>query len=98
MKTDAFDMERAYNLLLGVRNRAGMPPPPPLDEYWRARVAAAAQYLSSRGIVLKNNTEDAMLIADIADHFIDSRDRSGAMPESLARRIRERWLEEGSDE
>ena len=29
---NTLDLDLAYRLLLGSRNRAGMPPPPPLDE------------------------------------------------------------------
>ena len=97
MSMGAFDEEQAYRLLLGVRNRAGMPPPPPLDEYWRARVAAAAEQIRATGIVLTDSIDDAMLVADLADHLIDSRDRSGAMPDTLRRRIYSRWLSEVND-
>ncbi len=88
----SIDTETAYRLLLAVRNRAGMPPPAPLDEFWRSRIDAAIGELESRGIVLDNGTDDLMLIADYASFLIDARDKGGAMPDWLRYRIAQRWI------
>lgn len=89
--SNSFDFEAAYRLLLARRNRAGMPPPPPLDDYWRSRLQGAIERLERIGLVLNDSVDDAMLVADFADHLIDSRDTSGAMPDWLRKDIAQRW-------
>ena len=85
------DLETAYRLLLANRNRAGMPPPAPLDEYWRSAIDAAVGEIRGRGIVLDNSVEDLMLIADYASFKLDARDKGGAMPDWLRSALAHRW-------
>lgn len=98
----ALDLVTAYRLLLANRNRAGMPPPAPLDEYWRSAIDAAVCEIESRGIVLTNSVDDLMLIADYATFKLDARDRGGAMPDWLRAALAHRWrtqhLREGAAE
>lgn len=96
------DLEMAYRLLLANRNRAGMPPPAPLSEYWRSVIDAAVGEIESQGIILSNSTDDLMLIADYASYRIDAREKGGAMPDwlrsNLAQRWRTQYLREGAAE
>lgn len=90
--TEPFDLDLAYRLLLGSRNRAGMPPPAPLDEIWRNRLDAAIIEIESRGIKLDNNVDDLMLAADYASYLLDCREKGGSMPEWLRFRLSQRWI------
>lgn len=89
--SNGFDIEAAYRLLLARRDRAGMPPPPDLDDYWRNRLTAAVERLERIGVTLNNSVDDAMLAADLADHMIDNRDQPGGMPAWLRAEIARRW-------
>lgn len=64
-----------------------------LDEYLKARIAAADKEFERSGIVLvKDDADDAMLLADYTAWRYSNRDQSGAMPEWLRLARRERWL------
>lgn len=90
--TEPLDLDLAYRLLLGSRNRAGMPPPAPLDEFWRSRIDAAILEIESRGIRLDNNIDDLMLVADYASYLLDAREKGGGMPDWLRARLSQRWI------
>ena len=92
MSSAALDRELAYTLLLGNRNRAGMPPPAPIDEIWRNRIDAAIAEIERRGINLTNDLEDLMLVSDYASWLIDQREKGGGMPDWLRCRLSQRWI------
>lgn len=63
-----------------------------LDEYLKARIAAADKEFERSGIALEETADDAMLLADYTAWRYSNRDQSGAMPEWLRLARRERWL------
>lgn len=63
-----------------------------LEEYWRARIDAAAGQLEDIGITLTDSVEDVMLVTDYAVWQYQNRDKPGDMPEWLRLARRERWL------
>ena len=71
-----------------------------LEEYWRARIDAAAGQLEDIGITLTDSVADVMLVTDYAvlllvDYTVwsfQNRDKPGNMPEWLRLARRERWL------
>lgn len=89
---NTLDLDLAYRLLLGSRNRAGMPPPPPLDEVWRLKIDAAIKEIESRGIELDGSTDDALLVADYASYLLDCREKGGGEPAWLRVRLAQRWV------
>jgi hypothetical protein len=91
MSNSTFDLEASYRLLLARLDRAGMPPPPALDQYWRRVLDAAVEKLRRMGIELTGSIDDEMLAADYAAWMLDSRDNGGGMPEWLRIRLRDRW-------
>ena len=66
-----------------------------LEEYFRARVDAAAGQLEKIGITLTDSADDVMLVADYAVWQYQNRDKPGTMPEWLRLARRERWLNNG---
>lgn len=69
-----------------------------LDEYFRARITAAEEYLTGIGIQLTGSQEDMMLVVDFAVWEYQNRDKPGNMPEWLRLHRRERWLRLRADE
>lgn len=69
-----------------------------LDEYYRARIAAAEEYLTGIGIELTDSQEDLMLVVDFAVWEYQNRDKPGNMPDWLRLHRRERWLRLREDE
>lgn len=69
-----------------------------LDEYFRARIAAAEGYLTGIGIQLTESQEDLMLVVDFAVWEYQNRDKPGNMPDWLRLHRRERWLRLREDE
>lgn len=69
-----------------------------LDEYFRARITAAEEYLTGIGIQLTGSQEDLMLVVDFAVWEYQNRDKPGNMPEWLRLHRRERWLRLRADE
>ena len=63
-----------------------------LEEYWRARIDAAAGQLEDIGITLTDSVADVMLVTDYAVWQYQNRDKPGNMPEWLRLARRERWL------
>ena len=63
-----------------------------LDQYFSARIEAAAQALEKTGIVLENNVNDLLLVVDMAVWDYQNRDKPGGMPDWLRLRRRERWI------
>lgn len=62
------------------------------DEYISARVKSVVNELESKGIHLVDNEADLMMVVDEAVWQYNNRDQSGAVPEWLRLRRRERWL------
>lgn len=63
-----------------------------LDQYFSARIEAAAQALEKTGIVLENTVNDLLLVVDMAVWDYQNRDKPGGMPDWLRLRRRERWI------
>lgn len=66
-----------------------------LDEYFQARISAAADYLEGIGIHLDESQEDLLLLVDFTVWQYQNRDQGGSMPEWLRLQRRERWLRSG---
>lgn len=67
------------------------------DDYFQARIEAAAEEIEQTGIVLTDSTADLMLVVDCAVWQYQNRDQPGAMPDWLRLRRRERWLNESGE-
>lgn len=65
-----------------------------MDEYLRQRIMGAADELNKVGITLTDSADDLMLLVDYTVWQYQARDTSGAMPDWLRLRRRERWLRE----
>jgi len=66
-----------------------------LDEYLKARIAAADGELTGNGIKLTiDDVRDTVLLADVVVWQYSNRDNPSGMPEWLRRARRERWLRE----
>lgn len=64
-----------------------------LDDYLTRRIEAAVAELARSGIMLDAaRTDDVMFCADYVVWQYQNRDASGAMPDWLRLRRRERWL------
>lgn len=63
-----------------------------LDGYFGQRLDAAAKEIEGTGISLTDSADDLMLLVDYAVWQYQSRDATGAMPDWLRLRRRERWL------
>ena len=63
-----------------------------LDDYFRQRIHAAEAELEGTGISLTCSADDLMLVVDYTVWQYQNRDSSGAMPDWLRLRRRERWL------
>ena len=92
----AFNEALALNLLKSRLNR--LQTDHTLDSYLVARLYAAEGELEGIGITLSNESvDDEMLLVDYAAWQYANRDKSGAMPDWLRLRRRERWLREGAE-
>ena len=68
-----------------------------LDDYFAARISAAAKELLGKGITLdETDTADLMLVVDYAAYLHSARDKADGLPMWLTLRIRERWLQDAS--
>ena len=66
-----------------------------LDSYLSSRIDAADAELSRSGITLKaDSVEDQIFLVDFVVWQYQNRDQSGAMPDWLRLRRRERWLQQ----
>lgn len=63
-----------------------------LDEYFTQRIEAAEAELEGTGILLTSSADDLMLVVDYTVWQYQNRDSTGAMPDWLRLRRRERWL------
>ncbi|MDD3212082.1 MAG: hypothetical protein PHY64_00280 [Eubacteriales bacterium] len=64
-----------------------------LDAYLNSRINAAVEELARKGITLVDSSpDDMMFCVDYVVWQYQNRDTSGAMPEWLRLRRRERWL------
>ena len=68
-----------------------------LDDYLRARIAAAEEDLQSTGILLQPTPRDKMLVVDMVAWAYGNRDKGDPMPEWLRLARRERWLQQQRD-
>lgn len=65
-----------------------------LDDYLRARIAAAEEDLRNTGIHLRATPRDKLLVVDLTAWQYANRDKGEPMPEWLRLARRERWLQE----
>ena len=65
-----------------------------LDQYFVQRIEAAEAELENTGISLTDSADDLMLVVDYTVWQYQNRDSTGAMPDWLRLRRRERWLRE----
>ena len=85
----------AYDLLLARRDRAGLTLTGALENYYLNALKAAEGELQDAGIVLTDSLQDTMLLVDVTNWNLSSRDKAAGMPEWLRLKRRERWLKEG---
>jgi hypothetical protein len=88
----AVNTEIALGLIKSRLNR--MAADTSLDEYFRRRIDAACAELEGTGISLTDSADDLMLVVDYTVWQYQNRDSTGAMPDWLQLRRRERWLRE----
>jgi len=88
----AVNTEIALGLIKSRLNR--MAADTSLDEYFRRRIDAACAELEGTGISLTDSADDLMLVVDYTVWQYQNRDSTGAMPDWLRLRRRERWLRE----
>ena len=88
----AYDEGQALALVKTRLNR--LPGDTTLDDYFLARIDAAAQALESTGIILTDSMADLLLIVDYTVWEYQNRDQPGGMPDWLRLRRRERWLQQ----
>ena len=67
-----------------------------LDSYFTQRIEAAAKELEGTGIRLTDSADDLMLLVDYSVWQYQNRDSTGAMPDWLRLRRRERWLRQNA--
>ena len=88
----AYDEGQALALVRTRLNR--LPGDTTLDDYFLARIDAAAQALEATGIILTDSMADLLLIVDYTVWEYQNRDQPGGMPDWLRLRRRERWLQQ----
>ena len=88
----AYDEGQALALVKTRLNR--LPGDTTLDDYFLARIDAAAQALEATGIILTDSMADLLLIVDYTVWEYQNRDQPGGMPDWLRLRRRERWLQQ----
>lgn len=62
------------------------------DDYFQARIEAAAEEIEHTGIVLTDSTADLMLVVDCAVWHYQNRDSNTGMPPDIRKRILNRWV------
>lgn len=80
-------MKQRKDMLTGIHQR---------DDYMLLRIKAAVNELQRKGIRLTDSVDDLMLVVDMSVWQYNNRDQTGAEPEWLRHRIRERWLSDRS--
>ena len=68
-----------------------------LDVYLTSRIQGAAAELEGNGIVISEEIDDVVLLADYTAWKYQNRDVPGGMPEWLRLARRERWLRQKHD-
>lgn len=63
-----------------------------LDEYFEARIEAAAAEIESRGIALTDGCDDMLLVVDYAVYQYQNRDKAEDHPAWLEHRLRQRYF------
>lgn len=63
-----------------------------LDEYIRARIAAAEGEIESRGIELADSSDDMLMVVDYAVYQYQNRDKTEDFPAWLEHRLRQRYF------
>jgi len=85
-----YDAETALSLVKSRLNR--LSGDTAIDDYLRARIDSAALELQRQGVTLTDAMNDTLLLVDMMVWQYQSRDKTGAMPDWLRLRLRERWL------
>ncbi len=85
-----YDAETALSLVKSRLNR--LSGDTAIDDYLRARIDSAALELQRQGVTLTDAMNDTLLLVDTTVWQYQSRDKTGAMPDWLRLRLRERWL------
>lgn len=80
-------MKQRKDMLTGITQR---------DDYMTMRIKAVVAELERKGVHLTDSIDDLMLVVDMAVWQYNNRDQTGAEPEWLRHRIRERWLSDRS--
>lgn len=86
------DIQTALGLVKARLNRLAADTS--LDQYFMQRIGAAEAELKGAGISLTDSADDMMLLVDYTVWQYQNRDSTGAMPDWLRLRRRERWLRE----
>jgi hypothetical protein len=90
----SYNASTALDLVKARKERAGVETPAPLVTYWTQRIAAAAEELERKGIILEDTIGDNTLVADLAVERINNRDNAKNDPEWLRVMIRDRWFQQ----
>ncbi len=85
-----YDAETALALVKSRLNR--LPGDTSIDDYLTVRIDGAALELQRQGVTLTDAMNDTLLLVDTTVWQYQSRDKTGAMPDWLRLRLRERWL------
>ena len=85
-----YDVSTVLALVKSRLNR--LPGDTSIDDYLTARIDGAAQELQRQGVTLTDAMNDTLLLVDTTVWQYQSRDKTGAMPDWLRLRLRERWL------
>lgn len=80
-------VKQRKDMLTGINQR---------DDYMMMRIKAVVSELERTGIHLTDSIDDLLLVVDMAVWQYNNRDQSGAEPEWLRQRRRERWLADRS--
>ena len=62
------------------------------DEYYEQRIREAISTVEGRGIILRDTTEDLMLVVDIASEYDANRDKQTGEPAWLRQKLMRRWM------
>ncbi len=85
-----YDVSTVLALVKSRLNR--LPGDISIDDYLTARIDGAALELQRQGVTLTAAMNDTLLLVDTTVWQYQSRDKTGAMPDWLRLRLRERWL------
>lgn len=85
-----YDVSTVLALVKSRLNR--LPGDTSIDDYLTARIDGAALELQRQGVTITTALNDTLLLVDMTVWQYQSRDKTGAMPDWLRMRLRERWL------